>query len=1147
MPSVVCPKCSKEYSVPETSLNSRAKCKSCGEVFTLALTADETLGLAKPAARPSAASPVPPVGPSSSDPATRTIGRYELRRRLGAGAFGEVWLARDTRLKRDVALKLPTAASIETPEAQARFVREPMAAAQLRHPNIVPVHDADFADGRFYIAYAFIEGETLKAAADTGRIDFRRAAEITRKLADALQHAHDLGIIHRDVKPSNVMLDQRGEPQLMDFGLAQVADVTSNLTQQGSLLGTPYYMSPEQAGAGGEVGPASDQYSLGVLLYELLTGRVPFEGQPMVVLYRVRTDQPSPPTTHNPAIPPALAAICLRAMSKRPEDRFVNCGEMAAALQAFLMPRAAALLPVSQTAIAPGIIPAALPIAPVVGQFHPIGSSSVGGLDPSATGMPVSFASPWQTVVNRPGRRKQFVIWRQPLVVVLGGIAVLAVIVVAMFSAMRSLPNVAGSPSSASLSVPTPEPKDQPPASTVPTATLPAANRPTPTTQVIAGQKAGQEWDSNGLKMKFCWCPPGTFKMGSPAPDMDAQSDEKPEVDVTLSRGFWLGKHEVTQGEWQQAMGTTPWKGQWAKEGTDYAASYVTWEDAVKFCVTLTSSERKAGRLSGSEAYRLPTEAEWEYACRAGTTTKYSFGDSAARLSEFGWWGGITSDGGVKNDQYAHEAGLKQPNAWGLHDMHGNVFEWCSDKYDIKLVGGRNPTGSSQGGCRVARGGSCGFDAVYCRSAYRSRNWPDDRNYFLGFRVARSPSDVTQSAATSTPQPLQHDDPETKPASVKKPPKTGTNADVAKTLMEARGALAGKDMAGAKRLIDKAATAAEGADTEDVERMKLMHEYVSQFWHAFDESLMAIPEGEDFLYEDGRISVVKKGPKILILRIDGQEKEYELGAMPSKLAMAFTERYFNNDPANNLAMGAFLVVHPKGDRETARELWSEAARRGLKEQVDAVLPELEIGATEVMESIASDDANTPQPGMAGGDAGSITDGSKKRQPVPSNEDVQNERQQIRTTLKSEFAAARMPADKGKLAERLFLAAREPSDNLPERYVLYDEARQLAAESGQIELLENCIKELAQWFAVDTLSLKAECYPAAFKAAGKGADHRRLAQICLELVDEATAAEDFVLADKFLVLAKSQAAQAKDTNLKKAAAEKDAEVRRRLKS
>src|SRR5262249_39289225 len=182
--------------------------------------------------------------------------------------------------------KVPQAAVLDSPKRVERFLREARAAAGLRHPSIVPVYDAG-EDGEVrYIASAFIEGRPLSGAVEEKGMDCRRAARIVRRLADALGYAHTLGIVHRDVKPANVMLDAEDRPHLMDFGLAARLESADKLTHEGAVLGTPSYMAPEQAaGQQGEAMPESDQYALGVVLYELLTGRTPFEGPPPITLF----------------------------------------------------------------------------------------------------------------------------------------------------------------------------------------------------------------------------------------------------------------------------------------------------------------------------------------------------------------------------------------------------------------------------------------------------------------------------------------------------------------------------------------------------------------------------------------------------------------------------------------------------------------------------------------------------------------------------------------------------------------------------------------------------------------------------------------------------------------------------------------------
>ena len=223
---------------------------------------------------------------------------------------------------------------------------------------------------------------------------------------------------------------------------------------------------------------------------------------------------------------------------------------------------------------------------------------------------------------------------------------------------------------------------------------------------------------TNSLGMKFVLIPPGEFLMGS---ETDRYYDKGP-VSVSLTQGFWLAETQVTQAVFHSVVGAEPWKRRnHVKEGPGCAASYINWDDAMEFCAELTTRERAAGHLPAGWEYRLPTEAEWEYACRAGTTTAYYFGDDASELSDYGWWGGFIGNGNAKDEQYAHRVGQKKPNAWGLYDMHGNVWEWCSDWYG-EYSGGSvtDPTGADTGSDRVNRGGGWYGFPRSARSANRS-------------------------------------------------------------------------------------------------------------------------------------------------------------------------------------------------------------------------------------------------------------------------------------------------------------------------------------------------------------------------------------------------------------------------------------------
>ena len=247
--------------------------------------------------------------------------------------------------------------------------------------------------------------------------------------------------------------------------------------------------------------------------------------------------------------------------------------------------------------------------------------------------------------------------------------------------------------------------------------TPPVARNPTPVADMELPESA------TAIGMEFKLIPAGKFTMG----DASGDEDETPH-EVTLTKPFKMGVHEVTQAQYEQVMGVNPSK----YKGADNPVETVSWEDAVEFCRKL--SELPAEKAAGN-VYRLPTEAEWEYACRAGTTTKYSFGDDESELGDYAWYG-------VNSDQKTHPVGSKKPNAWGLYDMYGNVWEWCQDWYvDYPSGSVTDPSGATSGSVRVIRGGSWDYPAEFCRSADRNWNGPSYRSYLYGFRVCLRPSD----------------------------------------------------------------------------------------------------------------------------------------------------------------------------------------------------------------------------------------------------------------------------------------------------------------------------------------------------------------------------------------------------------------------
>ncbi|HUE16972.1 MAG TPA: protein kinase, partial [Planctomycetaceae bacterium] len=280
------------------------------------------------------------------------FGRYHILRALGSGAMGTVYLAEDTQLERQVAIKTPHFTESRTEESLERFYREARVAATLRQPNICPVFDIGQIGGKHYISMAYIEGLPLSAFIEPDKAQTERQILIViHKLAIALQEAHDHGIVHRDLKPANIMVDKKGEPIIMDFGLAHQVRRNEDvrLTQTGNILGTPAYMSPEQVeGEPDKIGPATDQYSLGVILYELLTAQLPFCGSVIAVMGQILTKEPPRPRDLRPDLDSRIEAACLKMMAKRPSERFASLKEVADELTAIL--ESPASKPTSDTA-----------------------------------------------------------------------------------------------------------------------------------------------------------------------------------------------------------------------------------------------------------------------------------------------------------------------------------------------------------------------------------------------------------------------------------------------------------------------------------------------------------------------------------------------------------------------------------------------------------------------------------------------------------------------------------------------------------------------------------------------------------------------------------------------------------------------------
>ena len=502
------------------------------------------------------------------------LGHYRILSLLGRGGMADVYRAEDERLGREVALKAVPPEFARDPERVGCFQREVRAAAQLTHPNIVTVYEFGQGEGQHFYTMELMPGGDLKARirAHPGGMAPTEARAVTAAVARALDYAHRRGFVHRDVKPENILFDEEGTPQLTDFGIARAMESGTRMTATGMSIGSPHYMSPEQA-QGLEVDGRSDLYSLGVVLYEMLTGRLPFEaGNTLAVAY-AHVNHPVP------ELPAELAAwqpVLDRLLAKSPEDRYGSAGELAAVLGAEELPRA----PVPR-------------VAPVRREVEPTRPSGRSGTRLVAPPKP-----------------------RRSMVSALAG-ALLALAVVGIgYLALRDTSGPEPAPSNGGgssrqvrpapvrpapkLPAP-PSPLETPPArvrygsltleleprdarATLPDVEprcRPGVRLPQGRHRVIVRREgyrgatrtinisgdtrvriqlerkqlqAGVSRSFDGIE--FVWIPPGEFRMGSTS--RHGYSNEKPVTRVRITRGFWLGKYEVTQRQWASVMGSNP-------------------------------------------------------------------------------------------------------------------------------------------------------------------------------------------------------------------------------------------------------------------------------------------------------------------------------------------------------------------------------------------------------------------------------------------------------------------------------------------------------------------------------------------------------------------------------------------------------------
>lgn len=596
---------------------------------------------------------------------------FRLTGRLGQGGMGVVYRAVQLSVGREVAIKVLAGERARDTRFAERFLREARVAAGVNHPHVVTVYDAGRAGETLYLALELVSGGDAErlARANGGRLPQRRAAEIVRDAARGLGALARAGLVHRDLKPANLFITSEGAAKVADLGLARGIGGDDRLTTDGGVLGTPAFMSPEQASGTAELDVRSDIYALGATLYALLTGQAPFRGKtPFGISAQVIAGPFPDPRACDAAIPEALAALILRATARDRELRPGSAQELEQALDA-LIPRLAqpSTLTPNPAALAETNLP---PTAPTVLA------------DQAATAPTIVVPSPQQRRGLLP------VVAILALALVIGGVLL-----------GRQLAAPPGSAPAPAL-VPAPAPPD-------PT--------PPPAWASTGGSDQYGRWAEltvYGIHQRFRRIPAGTFRMGSPPSEMGRREDEI-QHQVTLTRAFWMADCETTQELWYAVNNAN--RSRFNKNPLN-PVDNVYHEGAIEFCAKLNILIKGLGA-------RLATEAEWEYACRAGTTTA-----TPLDLPLMAWVNRPFEGNTTRPVRQG------QANAWGLYDMLGNAAEWVQDTYAPYPEGAVTDPVATGGKWPVYRGGSFCSVLADCRSAARQQ---DEEHRYLALGTVR--------------------------------------------------------------------------------------------------------------------------------------------------------------------------------------------------------------------------------------------------------------------------------------------------------------------------------------------------------------------------------------------------------------------------
>lgn len=624
-------------------------------------------------------------------------GEYQIVRELGKGGFGLTYLAHD-KSGRSVVIKTPVAAILNHPQSEKLlkdFLNEALKLARCHHPHIVEVIELT-REGRLdAIVMEYVEGRTLlDRVIEQGKLTESAALRYIQQVGQALTIVHGQGLLHRDIKPENIMVrSSNDEAVLIDFGIAR--DFMPDLTQTQTVALTRGFAPIEQYDQRAKRGAFTDIYALAATLYVLVAGELPPESQlRQIEMLTNKRDLLRAPKLINPRISDRTNMAILKGLAIKSSDRPQTMQEWLALLEP----------------------PVVIPPKPVV-----------------ATPTPLPQSVPRKTIasshVRRAISRQQFLKWMRfgggGLVLALGGKSVIDLI-----AQHRPMPS-----------------------SKTSTDTLKEMKLDAISFVEVTVNDKGQEIQKqpkqaktfsdnlgDSVKIEMVSIPGGTFQMGAPNFEKNSRDDEFPQHEVTVP-AFFMGRYPVTQAQYRAIMGKNP--SEFFDKGEDFPVEEVSWNDAKKFCEKLS---QKTGRK-----YRLPSEAEWEYACRAGTTTAFHFGETiTSKLANYDGTRVYLSEPKGEGRKQTTAVGSFRANGFGLYDMHGNVHEWCEDVYH-KSYRSAPTDGSAQTNLpavpigfpneerRVYRGGNCLYPPERCRSA--ARHAEPIKNYDLsgqGFRVACS-------------------------------------------------------------------------------------------------------------------------------------------------------------------------------------------------------------------------------------------------------------------------------------------------------------------------------------------------------------------------------------------------------------------------